>query len=278
MPFEYLRGASGPFFAWYHYKFVHLPYWPAAAHRVALGLSDADLPPRMRDTVAREFVLPRAQHRIDPGDTEVIRRLYAAGVHQADAWLGRVFAELARRDLLESTTVVITSDHGEELMERGHVGHASTAEHALLTEELLRIPLLVVDRRIARPVRLSERVEGVDLFPTLLALAGLPAPPSQGLDIAGLALNPVGAPGPAPNRPFLFQSARMGYRTPESHAAHLLRGLSDGREKVVVETCDGERAWRCDLVADPGETSPVIAGPELEAAVARLEAAFRALR
>lgn len=280
--FEALAAAarSGrPFLGWYHYKYVHLPYWPAAEHRAALGVDEAALPARLRDGVCREFVLPRATCPLDAAaDAEPVRRLYAAGVRQADAWLGRIFETLDRLGLSESTTVVITADHGEELLERGHCGHASTAEHALLTEELLRIPLLVVDARIAGARRLGAevRVQGADLFPTLLSLAGVAPPPSAGVDLSPLLLEP-GAFAPPPGfatRPFLFRSARMGYRTPEHLASHALYGLCDGRMKVVAERYEAERAALYDLSADPGENTPVESGPAVEAWRQALNGAF----
>ena len=273
------RGAQ-PFFAWYHYKFVHLPYWPEAPYRRALGVDDTTLPPRLRDSVCREFVVPRAQFPLEPtADADAVRRLYAAGVLRMDAWLGEVFAHVDRLGLTESTTIVVTADHGDELLERGHVGHASTAEHASLHEEVLRIPLFVIDSRIDGLRRRPERVQGLDLFPTLLALAGLDPPPGaaiDGVDVSTLALAPerfVAPPG-FETRPFLFHSARMGYRTPPELHGHAQFGLSDGRHKVVVEHYENTRVALYDLIRDPGETAPASHGPEVDAAAVRLAAAF----
>ena len=89
-------------------------------------------------------------------------------------------------------------------------------------------------------------------------------------------------PGPAPplapdafeTRPFLFESARAGYRTPPDQLAHAQFGLSDGRHKVVLERYESTRAALYDLVRDPGEAHPETEGPEVDAAVARLRAAF----
>ena len=275
-------GKRAPFFGWYHYKFVHLPYWPAVAHREALGIRDAALAPRLLASVCKEFVVERARFPLDPvADAEPVRRLYAAGVRQMDVWLGRVFAHIQALDLWDDTTIVLTSDHGEELLERGHVGHASTAEHALLNEELLRIPLLVLDARMAAPGTAGMsygadlRLEGRDLFPTLLGLAGVEAPAGHGgVDVSDLVLAPerfIAPPGFA-RRPFLLHSARMGYRTPKSHAAHALYGLTVGREKLIVERYETERASLYDLVADPGETTPALDLDQVARRVADLTA------
>jgi arylsulfatase A-like enzyme len=280
--FDALRALArgrGPFFAWYHYKFVHLPYWPAEAFRRALGVDDAVVPPRLRRSVFQEFVVERWRYRLEPDeDRALVRRLYAAGVLQLDAWLGRVLSLLDDLGLTERTTVVLTADHGDELLERGHVGHASTAEHALLTEELLRIPLYVLDARVRGPREDPVRVQGADLFATLLGLLGVGAPSHAGVDLSARVLNPgcFQAPEGFDARPFLFHSARMGYRTPRSHDGQALFGLSDGRRKVVVERYDAPRAALYDLVLDPGETRPETDGPALDAACAALDAAWAA--
>ena len=69
-------------------------------------------------------------------------------------------------------TVALTSDHGEEFWEHGTRGHGKT-----LFEETLRVPLILryppaveAGRRVDRPV------QGVDIVPTLLELAGVPIP------------------------------------------------------------------------------------------------------
>lgn len=274
------RGAREPFFLWFHYKHVHLPYWPAVEHRRALGVDDEALPARLRDSVCSRFVVPRHEHTLDPvADREPVRRLYAAGVRQMDVWLDRVLGELERPDggpggsLAERTTLVVTADHGEELLEHGFVGHASTAHHASLHDELLRVPLLVLDARVAAPRRLATRLQGLDLFPTLLSLAGLEPPPCTGVDLSAPVLDASAAPpADAGGRDFYFHSARMGYLTPPTHGAHVVEAVSDGRTKLVRERFDHERVQLYDLASDPEELGPLTDGEALRAGVAWLDA------
>src|SRR5262249_6716266 len=154
-----------PWFLWYHYKFVHLPYWPGKPYRQLFGIDDAAVPARVRDSVGRLFVVPRHEHPLLAQDRDIIRRLYAGAVRQMDDFLSRVLGALSTDDQLANTTLILTADHGEELLEHGHVGHASTSHHATLFEEVLRTPLLFIDSRIAAPQELAARVQGGDLFP-----------------------------------------------------------------------------------------------------------------
>ena len=235
-----LAATRAPFFHWFHYKYVHLPYWPAERYRACLDVGDVT--PRLRDSVCQGFVVPREDFdlsTVTADEVETTRRLYAASVRQMSDWLDRVLDALPER-----TVLVLTSDHGEELFDHGFVGHASTAHHAHLHEEVLRIPLLVIHPDAAA-ARHAVRLQGTDLYAMLLDLAdgALPTPPDV-----------------APDRSFEFHSARMGCPTPRDIAHHVVSGTSDGRMKVIDERYEVPRRFAYDLVADPGETVPLLDG------------------
>jgi choline-sulfatase len=242
-----------PFFLWFHYKYVHLPYWPEARYRAMFDV--VSVPAHLRDSVGTGFVVPRHQHRLDAADAPIVRRMYAAGVRQASDFVARVFDAIEARAVADRTALVLTSDHGEELLDHGHVGHASTAHHAQLHDEVLRIPLLVVDPRVTAPRRVETRVQGLDLYPTLHTLAGLAAPSCEGVDLTPTVLG-VGEPAVDPHRPFYFRAARKGCPTPRELASHITDGYSDGRVKVIRERWDAETTAAYDLAADPFERSP----------------------
>ncbi len=86
-----------------------------------------------------------------------------------DRRLARLVAALGERGLDGRTLVVLTSDHGEELGEHGQLGHGSN-----LWEEVLRVPLIVVDPALPGGRRVEQPVAQVDIAPTLLARAGVP--------------------------------------------------------------------------------------------------------
>ena len=249
-----------PFFLWFHYKFVHLPYTASAAHQHAVGLQN--VPDRLRDSIGSQFVVPRHQFRLDPADRDLVRRMYASGVLRMNDWLMTILDALQTRDVMARTSLVLTSDHGEELLEHGHVGHASTAHHATLHEEVLRIPLMVIDPRIQAPRTLRRRVQGLDLYPTLHGLAGHPVNDGPGVDL-GPAIFGHGEPDVTDDRWFYFRSAAKGCPTLPAEADQFIAGLSDGRRKYVVERYDVPAEYSFDLLADPGEQvrQPLPDGP-----------------
>ena len=109
-----------------------------------------------------------------PADLAHLLALYDGEIRYTDGQIARVLERLAARGLDQTTLVAVTSDHGEEFMEHGHWEHQRT-----LYEELVRIPLLLAGPGVAPGQRVASQVSLLDLAPTLLDWAGLPALPTQ---------------------------------------------------------------------------------------------------
>lgn len=245
---------SEPLHLWYHYKFVHLPYWAPDKYRAQFGVHD--VPPRLRESVGSGFIVPREDFTLDPADRPLVQRMYAACVREMSDWLARVFEAVDATGQADRFTIVITADHGDEHLEHGHVGHASTAHHGRVWDEILRIPCVVIDPRITGPLTIDDRIEGLDLFPTLLGLMDVPVPDCPGADFSPALLDgqKVNAD---PDRIFVAHSSRWGYRTPRAMAGQHVVSLSDGRFKYVREAYDTPWDAVFDLHADPHEQTPL---------------------
>lgn len=110
---------------------------------------------------------------------------YYAAVSFVDAQVGRVMDELDKLKLSENTLIVLWGDHG------WHLGdHGMWTKHTNY-EQANRIPLVIVAPGVAAPGSSTRQpAETVDVYPTLVELAGLPKPaPPQPLD--GVSLVPV---------------------------------------------------------------------------------------
>lgn len=123
-----------------------------------------------------------------PLSAEMVRHLihgYHAAVSFVDAQVGRVLDELDRLGLAENTLIVLWGDHG------WHLGdHGMWTKHTNY-EQANRIPLLFIAPGVTQPGSATgQPAETVDIFPTLVELAGLPKPAvPQPLD--GMSLVPV---------------------------------------------------------------------------------------
>ncbi len=166
---------------------------------------------------------------------------YAADVAAADRVAGALLGELRRLDFYDRSAVVLLSDHGEGLGDHGEEEHG-----VLLYRESLQVPLLLklpgaqhAGRSVATPAAL------VDVFPTLLGLAGLAVP--EGLP--GTSLLDLPEPDP-PARSIYAETffPRLHFGWSE------LASLVDGRFHYI----EGPDPELYDLAADPGETQNLI--------------------
>ena len=97
-------------------------------------------------------------------------------IYGVDRVIGRILTELERRGLDKNTIVVLTSDHGFYLGERGLSGKW------FMHEESIRTPLVVYgppELGIRRGLRLDAMTLNIDIAPTLLAWAEIEAPESM---------------------------------------------------------------------------------------------------
>jgi arylsulfatase A-like enzyme len=258
MTLRQYRQRPEPFFLWYHYKFLHFPYWPGEAYRRRLGIDDSHIPQRVRETICSEWNVPRSQVFFPIADRDIVRRLYAAELLEFNDFLTPILDELLKDNLIERTTLVLTADHADEHFEHGHVGHASTAEHATLYDEVLRTPLIIIDSRIAGPRFIDTRIQGMDLHSTMLSLVGAPSIAGPGAFDFSLAILNTSGTLPDPARQFYFHSARMGFRTPREREGQIIEGVSNGKIKFIAEHYDTLRYMLFNLSNDPFEHTPFL--------------------
>jgi arylsulfatase A-like enzyme len=97
---------------------------------------------------------------------------YEGAIATIDRELGRLFETLQSRGMLDSTIVIVTSDHGEMFGKHGIIEHGS---HLYL--KLIRIPLIVrYPARVPAGVRVAPTVSVRDMAATILDLTGAPDP------------------------------------------------------------------------------------------------------
>jgi membrane-anchored protein YejM (alkaline phosphatase superfamily) len=115
-------------------------------------------------------------------DIGLIKNRYLNSCRHLDSQYGRILKYLEERKLLDSTIVILTGDHGEEFMEKGHWGHNST-----FNEEQTRTPLVLSIPGEA-PRKVERMTSHMDIVATLLPLLGVTTRPenySLGSDLLG---------------------------------------------------------------------------------------------
>ena len=123
-----------------------------------------------------------------PLNEELTRKLihgYYSAATFMDAQLGKVLDELDRLDLTDNTIVVLWGDHGFHLGD-----HGIWTKHTNY-EQANRIPIMIAGPGVAAPGQATQTLaETVDLYPTLIELAGLPPAPSS-MKLDGVSLAPA---------------------------------------------------------------------------------------
>jgi iduronate 2-sulfatase len=113
-------------------------------------------------------MMPSTDWAIESGEWKNIVQSYLACVTFVDHYIGEVLNALEDSKYKDNTIVILWSDHGYRLGEKG-----SFAKHALW-QEATNAPLIISAPNIGKSMRRLEAVEMLDIYPTLLDLCGLP--------------------------------------------------------------------------------------------------------
>lgn len=226
------------FFIYLHYNDPHYPYVPRPED-ARFGATTSSV--QINGETKRAFREGRLG--LSPQQARDLIDLYDAEIHYTDRNIGALLdgiAALGYRNLF----VIVTADHGEEFLDHGDITHGQS-----LYGELVRVPFVAGGTGLPaalaahRGRRVSTQVQLIDIMPTLLETAGLPAPPGmQGRSL----LAALAEPGTAPSAPTFSER-----RDPDEVA--FSSTVIDGPWKLIEETSRG-RPLLFNLAADPGET------------------------
>lgn len=271
---RWLEGRDGPWFLWVHLFDPHGPYTPPPPWDTALYQGDPNDPANHSMDVVKN-VAPYQKERLR-GITDVhwVLAQYAGEISHTDSQLGRLLRAVEARGERDRTAVAVVGDHGESLGEGGvWFNHGDdVAAASVHVPFALRFP-----GRLAPGSAVTSPVEGNDLAPTLLSLAGITPPPTMtGLDLAPVIAG--SAPGREMARAICFDRAanvadraagridkptwRMaGIRTRGRHA--VLHERDEGFEVVdlgPIETSSAEGATTPDNAHMERAARAVLAG------------------
>ena len=170
----------------------------------------------------------------DPYRAQYAHNPYVGEIAFADSQVGRLIDALEKRRLLDRTVVIVTADHGESLGAHGERDHG-----IFIYEEVVRVPLIVRAAGL-RPARVGHVVRLTDVMPTVLELAQVPGPATDGISLVELMRGRTSAADLEAYSESLYPE-RLGWSA--------LRALRTGRFKLI----DAPRPELYDLEQDPFE-------------------------
>lgn len=261
-----LQSGGTPFLLWLHTFEVHDPFAPKDPY-------DSYFETLEDYTNVTFFDLQTAIKNPEPNPTrdKAYALRYDQGIASLDDRLG-AFLEALPQDILDTTVIIVTSDHGEAFGEHGKVWHANS-----IYDEELHVPLFIrvpgiTGRKIADPV------SHIDLAPTIFSFTKTEKPAAfKGSSLASLLYNED-----RDERPLMFVNGKpyfmhgMEFKEGVPPIATLREAGADGSEqplievtsfgarlgsyKVISHTLPGEympQTLIFDLANDPGEHSPL---------------------
>jgi arylsulfatase A-like enzyme len=237
-----------PFFIGVGFRHPHVPcyaprkwfdlYPPDKLIMPEVKADDRNDLPRFASYLHWKLPEPRLKWLREHDQWAPLVRSYLASISYVDFQVGRVLDALKEAGLEKNTIVVLWSDHGWHLGEKGITGKNT------LWERSTRVPLIFAGPGITAGARCGRSVELLDIYPTLLGLCSLPANPLN----EGVSLEP------------LLRDARAGRDRPSitTHNAgnHAVRTekwryirYADGSEELYDEEHD-RHEWT-NLAGDP---------------------------
>lgn len=249
---DIIRKQEAPFFMFIHYWGLHAPY--NAPRRFIKELS----------RVASPLVVPPIDKTFSGIKNEKYRAFYEqwtkseksfgdiilrhdGAIRQIDTLIGEVVTALRENGILDNTLIVITSDHGESLVE-----HNILFDHHGLYDASIHVPVIMsLPKRLPQAKKVAALVQHPDIMPTVLALLDIA---SDGhFDGYGLLDVVSGRVGKVRDAAFTEENYYEEKECIRTMGHKMIRALREGG----CSRCGiahGGAIELYDLAADPGET------------------------
>lgn len=221
-----------PYFAVVHLSNTHFPY--------KIDPDDMPFTPQEEAT--------------GPGYENEILNRYQDSIHMQDKAVGRFLEEMKKKPGADHTIIVYVSDHGEQMREKGAVGHTGT-----LFDPEIRIPFWVSapkgsltddEETTLRGLRATP-VTSLDVFPTMMDLLGLWDAPEMARFKPRVPGQSLLRGGTSPPQSIVLTNCSELWA-----CAFKNWGAINGTKKLIAH--QGDRGWNCyDIATDPDENKPL---------------------
>jgi len=172
---------TAPFFLFIHCYDMHAPYDPPSPYDSMFH--DFTYTGNLFPTRETMSAIQWKGLKVSDEDLRHFIALYDGCIRYTDDKIGEFLSYLHESGLYDQSLIIITSDHGEEFKEHGQFLHQQ-----LYYRPNLHVPLIVrIPNYLKKGIRITELVQSIDLLPTILEIAELPAHP----DAQGRSLLPL---------------------------------------------------------------------------------------
>jgi len=229
-------------------------YWDLYPEEKLPPLRFPALPYEQQDSHSKRLFDMSDWRNFDVSEQNIIdsRRAYFGNISYVDELIGGIMETLKACEFDDNTIILFLSDHGDMLGERGLWFKMSFFEGSS------RVPLFISAPDQFQPQAISEPTSTLDLFPTLVDLAGLDVPN----DLDGQSLVPA-MRGEYEERQIVVEYAAEGSVAP-------MLMLREGPYKLNICEVDDDQLYNLD--DDPDEKNNLASDPSMADTLNRMKA------
>lgn len=249
------------FFLWYHFFSQHLPFDPPPPYDHLFDPKDylaSEATLEKVKMIRENVVIRKGEFDLVKEDMPLIISLYDGEIRYVDTKIGEILDKLEELGLEDRTIIVLTADHGEELMDHGFIGHASTSLAGTLYDEVIHVPLIIsYPKGLPQGVIVDTEVQSIDIMPTVFDILGIPMEPIA----EGRSLLPL-----IEGRDYSYvksafsETTLCGWQRPEEEEERgRVRAIrSDGWKLIFNRSPGGDSYELYNLKDDPGELENLV--------------------
>lgn len=160
---KFMKSSRENFFVWMHFMDTHSPFsFPNYSN------------PLMKYRILkahRSISCVPGEQEYNEEEGQLIEEMYDTSIRRLDTKLEGFFDSLQKEGILENTYVFITSDHGEELLEREALDHQEN-----VYQEVTNVPFIIKKPGAEEPAKLGSMVSLLDIPTTILINEGISVP------------------------------------------------------------------------------------------------------
>ena len=159
------RNRKSRFFAYLHYIDTHVPYNDPQEFSRIYGLKSYST--ITMGSFERFDISVLSEMSLSQDAKDCLINLYDDSIRYFDQSFEKILEYLKNLEILDNTIVIFTADHGEEFWEHNKAFHGHS-----MHREVLHVPLIIRYPSRFPAKRVKSCVQLLELFPTILSLAG----------------------------------------------------------------------------------------------------------
>ncbi|QQY83307.1 sulfatase-like hydrolase/transferase [Tamlana sp. s12] len=245
-------GGQDPFFMYLAYNAPHTPLEAPSDEIAAFKANNPNFEDLIRNsdymTTANQVTKhPEADRPAVIEQFVQDRVVYATMVTNMDDNIGRLIAELKKdMSVYNNTVIIFLSDNGGYTYSKGAVNYPLAALKGSVNEGGHKVPMFVHwPNQISANVTYEHQISSLDLYPTLVNLAGGAVPSAKTLDGVDFMDKLIAGEDSRSDAPLIVMRPQNGFHN---------GGIVYDKWKIVKT--GGNGSWRLyDISTDPGETT-----------------------